>query len=70
MLFLRTILLVSCGLFVFSACSPNETEKAADKDADKKSEEKIKSIAEVTENSERIDGLFTLYRDNKDGSVY
>ncbi|NNF67915.1 MAG: DUF5117 domain-containing protein, partial [Gammaproteobacteria bacterium] len=24
----------------------------------------------VTENSERIDGLFTLYRDNKDGSVY
>ena len=30
----------------------------------------VKTIAELTENGDRIDGLFTLYRDREDGTLY
>ncbi|SMF03832.1 protein of unknown function [Alteromonadaceae bacterium Bs31] len=41
-------------------------EKQNDKEEDKDEEE---SINKITENSERIDGLFTLFRDNKNGEL-
>ncbi|MBT8143754.1 MAG: DUF5117 domain-containing protein, partial [Gammaproteobacteria bacterium] len=55
--FLATLLMCS----VFGA----QTWAAED---DKKEEDK--TIAELTENSDRQDGLFTLYRDRKDGTLY
>ncbi|MBT8137756.1 MAG: zinc-dependent metalloprotease, partial [Gammaproteobacteria bacterium] len=48
----------------------NDSAAQAD-EADKKDEaEEKKTIAEVTENSDRVDGLFTLFRDREDGTVY
>ncbi|GJM11072.1 MAG: hypothetical protein DHS20C11_33480 [Lysobacteraceae bacterium] len=42
----------------------------AEEEEKKDEEEKPKTIAELTEKSERIDGLFTLYRDNKSGQMH
>lgn len=59
-----------------SADSTDATASKDSKDAEKKDakkideDEKTKTIAEVTENSDRIDGLFTLYQDRKDGKLY
>ncbi|MEM7611589.1 MAG: zinc-dependent metalloprotease [Pseudomonadota bacterium] len=38
-------------------------------DAEKKSEDKPKTIAELTENHTRIDGLITIFQDDKTGSI-
>jgi hypothetical protein len=38
-------------------------------DGDKKDEEKPKTIAELTEKSDRLEGLFTLFRDTETGEV-
>jgi hypothetical protein len=56
-------LLFACLLAGSSALVAQENEEG-----DKKEEEK--TIAEITENSTRIDGLFTIFQDNKNGAVH
>ena len=43
---------------------------AEEESKDAPEEEKEKSIAELTENAERFDGLFTLFRDSKTGETH
>ncbi len=49
---------------------PNEAAKAQDSAKKEDEEEKPKTIAEVTKDSERLEGLFTLYRDRKTGKTH
>ena len=42
----------------------------AAQEADEEDETENKTIAEITENSDRFDGLFTLYRDRDSGQSY
>ncbi|NNF52703.1 MAG: DUF5117 domain-containing protein, partial [Gammaproteobacteria bacterium] len=53
--------------FLFAFCILTGVGQAAEK-ADEKKEEK--TISEIASNSDRHDGLFTLYTDRKDGSLY
>ncbi|MDH3589499.1 MAG: zinc-dependent metalloprotease [Gammaproteobacteria bacterium] len=50
--------------------SDNAVAESEDSEAAKEEEEKEKTIAELTEDSDRHDGLFTLYRDRNDGTLY
>ncbi|HET6565524.1 MAG TPA: DUF5117 domain-containing protein, partial [Xanthomonadales bacterium] len=52
-------------LSLFVSCPIWAEEEAADKEK----EEKPKTIAEYTKDADRIDGLFTLYRDRKTGET-
>ena len=44
-------------------------EKADKKDGKKDEEKKPKTIAELTKDTKRVDGLFTLFRNNKTGET-
>ncbi len=67
-LFLLPLVLLS---LLLSACAvgPDDAgdESAANGEEDKKDET---SIAEIAEKSDRFDGLFTLYRNQEDGTLY
>ena len=56
-------LLLTC-MFCLSALA-----QEGDGDGEKKEEEKPKTIAELTEDAERFDGLFTLFRDPESGET-
>ena len=58
--YLRTALLLGLA----GAATPVVAQETDDDEAE------TKTIAEVTENSERFDGLFTLYRDRETGQSY
>jgi hypothetical protein len=59
--YLRTALLLGLA----GAATPIVAQEAGDDD-----EAAAETIAELTENSERFDGLFTLYRDRETGQSY
>ena len=58
---LLTLLLTACG---------RSEEPAAAASEDAAAEEAPATIAELTENSERLDGLFTFFRDRESGGVH
>jgi hypothetical protein len=58
-------LLLALPLAVFA----QENGEGKNGDGEKKEDEKPKTIAELTEDAERYDGLFTLFRDKKSGEV-
>lgn len=57
--------LLALALLNFSLAAFAEEEEKGEKE-----EEKPKTIAELTEGAERIDGLFTLFRDPKTGELH
>ncbi len=59
-LFSSTLVLLLCG---------NAITALADENKDEEKNEDEKTIAQITENSERIDGLFTLFRDKNNGEL-
>jgi len=73
----RLLVLLTFAAFAVAAMTTSawadESEDAAAEQSDDQAEEKKdepKTIAEVVENCDHIEGLFTLYRDQKDGKVY
>jgi hypothetical protein len=56
-------------LLCFLLGSPFSLHAAGDADGDNGKEEKPKTIAELTEGADRLDGLFTLFRDPKTGET-
>jgi hypothetical protein len=61
-------LLLVCLLSAMSACSRSGEGKSADKSDDK--DKKIKPIAEVVKDADKIDGLLPVYRDRKTGKAW
>ncbi|TFG65636.1 MAG: DUF5117 domain-containing protein [Gemmatimonadales bacterium] len=65
------LLLLALLLPLALVAAEDEDNGENSENGDKKEEEKKpKTIAEVTEDSERIDGLFTLFRNKDDGTVH
>ncbi len=63
------ILLAAVLAMPFAAVAADE-ENGNGKEEGKDEEKKPKTIAELTENSERFDGFFTLFRDKKTGETH
>ena len=63
------ILLAAVLAMPFAAVAEDE-ENGNGKEEGKDEEKKPKTIAELTENSERFDGYFTLFRDKKTGKTH
>jgi len=65
----RSTLSLSLGLLAAVATNSLRAQ-GAEGDASETEEDETKTIAELTENSDRLDGLFTLYRDRDTGVVH
>ena len=51
-------------------CLFNVSGSLIAQESDEDAEDETKTIAEITENSDRHEGLFTLYRDRETGKTY
>lgn len=58
------------SLFLATASFANEAEKGEEKDETKNKDDEKKSFAEIVEKCDLTDGLFKLYQNREDGTVY
>ena len=63
----RGLLLLVSLLLPLALVAAEDEDNGENGEENGKEEKKPKTIAEVTEDSERIDGLFTLFRNKDDG---